>query len=304
MTGAPPKEPPRMTIFAGPNGSGKSTVVDALKDADGFPPFINADIIAKEELGHIADPDARNLQAAILAESRRKEALDRGESFAFESVFSTPSKIGLIDEAKQRGFVVDLIFVTTANPDINVVRVEERVGSGGHFVPEAKVRERYERAMELLPAAFLRADAAQIFDNSKDLEFPQLVATKEVSKVDYASNPPEWVAKRLIEPVNARIDSKEKLLNFAHTTNPDAVVTDAGIAGNPVYSGVVVGLSPVHALQRLAGSADQYVLHDLALTGGKTLQTGTSTAISYVFGPDGKHVHAGPALRPVNQRSR
>lgn len=304
MTGAPPKEPPRMTIFAGPNGSGKSTVVDALKDAEGFPPYINADVIAKEELGHIEDTTARNLKAASLAEERRNAALERGESFAFESVFSTPGKIGLIDEAKKRGYVVDLIFVTTANPEINVVRVEARAGSGGHRVTEDKIRERYERAMELLPAAFLRVDAAQVFDNSKDLEIPQLVATKEISKVEYASNPPEWVARRLIEPVNARIDSKEKLLNFAHSSNPDAMVTDAGISGNPVYSGVVVGLSPVHALQRLAGSADQYVLHDLVLTGGRTLQTGKSTAISYVFGPDGKHVHAGPALRPVNQRSR
>lgn len=304
MTGAPPKEPPRMTIFAGPNGSGKSTVVDALKDAEGFPPFINADVIAKDELGHIADTNTRNLRAAQLAEERRAAALQRGESFAFESVFSTPGKIGLIDEAKKRGFVVDLIFVTTANPDINVVRVEERAGSGGHPVTEDKIRERYERAMELLPAAFLRADAAQVFDNSKDLELPQLVATKEVSKVEYASNPPEWVARRLIDPLNARMDSKEKLLNFARASNPDSVIADADISGNPVYSGVVVGLSPMHALQRLAGSADQYVLHDLALTGGRSLQSGKSTAISYVFGPDGKHVHAGPGLRPVNQRSR
>ena len=73
---------------------------------------------------------------------------------------------GLFDEARRNGFQVDMVFVTTESSDINVARVGNRVLQGGHDVPEASIRQRYDRAMELLPAALQKADTAAVYDLS------------------------------------------------------------------------------------------------------------------------------------------
>ena len=62
---------PTVIVFAGPNGSGKSTTTARVLDDpelkfDGE--YINADDIAKGLEGAIADPQARNLKAAQIAE--------------------------------------------------------------------------------------------------------------------------------------------------------------------------------------------------------------------------------------------
>lgn len=126
----PPQEKveagPRMIVFSGPNGSGKSTITDAFKLDQKFPGvYINADYIARTELGHIPDVTQRNLDAAKLAEQRRKDALANGKPFAFETVMSTPGKLALLQEAKSKDFQVELVFVTTLDADINIARVSK-----------------------------------------------------------------------------------------------------------------------------------------------------------------------------------
>lgn len=297
MTGEAPKDAPRMVVLAGPNGSGKSTVTDGLKQADSFPKlYINADDISRVELGGIADPLERNLKAAQLAESRRRAALEDGKSFAFETVMSTPGKLALLDEAKAKGFIVDLVFVTTEDAAINQVRVENRVAKGGHPVDPEKIRERYERAVELLPAALLKADAGMVFDNSVDGRAPQLVAAKQDSKIEFAENAPEWARARLVEPIKAREASRAALTAAVKDATPGATVTDADIGDGKAYSGCVVGQSKQHVMQRMTGTTDQFVLHDRSLCAARTFEVGKATAISYAFGADGKH--QGAKLKP------
>jgi predicted ABC-type ATPase len=78
---------PVLIVIAGPNGSGKSTVTKDLERRTGFPDiYINADDIKKDE--GISD-----VEAWEKAERQRAEALNSRESFAFETVFSHPSKI-------------------------------------------------------------------------------------------------------------------------------------------------------------------------------------------------------------------
>ena len=49
-----------------------------------------------------------NLYAATLAETGRQKAVGGTEPFAFETVMSTPAKLGLFDEARRNGFQVDM----------------------------------------------------------------------------------------------------------------------------------------------------------------------------------------------------
>lgn len=59
-----------------------------------------------------------------------------------------------------------MLFVYLENPELNVERVRVRVATGGHAVPEDKIRARWSRSFENF-AWFLReADTVDVFDNS------------------------------------------------------------------------------------------------------------------------------------------
>ena len=51
--------------------------------------------------------------------------------------------------------------------DLAVHRVAARVASGGHAVPEQKIRGRYRRLWPLVAAAIASADVAHVWDNSR-----------------------------------------------------------------------------------------------------------------------------------------
>jgi len=51
--------------------------------------------------------------------------------------------------------------------DLAVHRVAQRVASGGHVVPEDKIRQRYQRLWPLVVDAIGRADTARVWDNSR-----------------------------------------------------------------------------------------------------------------------------------------
>jgi len=162
-----------LTIFAGPNGSGKSTLTRQIRTRGyHFGTYINADDIASQMLtdavarGESATRSDFEVAAFWEAERRRQTCIDQNADFAFETVFSHPSKIELIRRAKAAGFVVRLYFVTTESVLLNIARVRKRVAEGGHAVPEDKVITRYRRTMGHLAPACMEVDEAFLFDNS------------------------------------------------------------------------------------------------------------------------------------------
>lgn len=156
---------PTLVMIAGPNGAGKSTLYKTRIAPKLSAPFINADDIQREEL---ADRDVKAAyEAARIAAERRNKYLEDRTSFVTESVFSHPSKLELIKQAKEIGYRVMVFHVCVEAPDLSVMRVAERVREGGHDVPEEKIRGRFERNSALIRQAVLLSDAAHIYDNSK-----------------------------------------------------------------------------------------------------------------------------------------
>lgn len=185
---------PSLVLLAGPNGAGKTTLYQT-RVAPGFAgPFINADIIQRDELQD-ASMEA-SYQAARIAEARRVEMLEAGQSFATETVFSHPSKLEVIEAARAHGYLVVVMHVGVDSPDLSVERVKGRTEEGGHDVPEEKIRARYERGRPLIREAVLRADRGMVFDNSRLNTAPQqmlVFATGRLIKA--APTLPEWVLK-------------------------------------------------------------------------------------------------------------
>lgn len=147
---------PEIIVFAGPNGSGKSTITRMAKVIE---PYINADDIKRTNY-------CSDLEAAQLAEKMRETAVAENKSFTFETVMSTDRNLKLLKKAKDRGYFIRCIYVLTADVNINVLRVESREATGGHGVPEDKIRSRYTKALNLVPELVKVADVMHIYDNS------------------------------------------------------------------------------------------------------------------------------------------
>ncbi|MEB0056666.1 zeta toxin family protein [Variovorax sp. RTB1] len=191
-----------MFLLAGPNGAGKSTLYELAIAPRIQAPFINADLIQREELRDASMSAAYT--AASIAENRRRLALKQGLSFVSESVFSHPSKLELVDDARRVGFRVVLYHVNVGKPELSVSRVALRVGEGGHDVPEDKIRKRYDRNQPLIRQAVLRADFAFVFDNSQLNVSPQRILSFKAGRITAtASAIPDWAELLYAEELRA-----------------------------------------------------------------------------------------------------
>ncbi|OKH87316.1 zeta toxin family protein [Thalassospira sp. TSL5-1] len=183
---------PSLVLLAGPNGAGKSTLYQTRIAPHFAGPFINADIIQRDELQDRSLP--ASYDAARIADDRRSRMLELRKSFATETVFSHPSKLQFIDDAKGRGYIVIVAHVGVESADLSVARVRERTREGGHDVPEDKIRARYDRGQPLIRDAVLRADRGMVFDNSRLNQPPQQVLLFADGRlVQAAPILPNWV---------------------------------------------------------------------------------------------------------------
>ena len=91
------------------------------------------------------------MDAAVKAEELREKALSEKSNFTFETMFSTDCNLVLLRRAKERGYFIKCIYVLTADPMINVMRVKSRFAAGGHDVHQDKIISRYSKALALIP---------------------------------------------------------------------------------------------------------------------------------------------------------
>jgi len=156
-------------FFAGPNGSGKSTITKFAKTV-GI--YINADDIKRAN--HCSD-----LEAAQTAEKIREEAVRNKTDFTFETVLSTRRNLDLLIRAKHAGYFIRCFYILTADVEVNIARIKIREMQGGHGVPEAKIRSRYDRALKLIPELTEVCDILHIYDNTAE---PQRIFKKRKTK--------------------------------------------------------------------------------------------------------------------------
>jgi predicted ABC-type ATPase len=183
---------PVVVAVAGPNGAGKSTFYSSHLGSAGLP-FINADLLARE-----FDLDA--YAAARMADELRRAFVARGESFAFETVFSDPvgDKLAFLKLAAEAGYAVALFFIGIAGPEVSEQRIAMRVVQGGHDVPSAKLWSRFPRTLDNLKTAIRELPYVLVFDND-DISTPfRLIARFETGRLVESNEPiPEWLRRCL-----------------------------------------------------------------------------------------------------------
>lgn len=109
-------------------------------------------------------------------------------------MFSHPSKIEFIKQARAKGYRIYLYFIATESSTINISRVENRVAKSGHYVEPKLIISRYYRTLDNLFEAVKLTNRAYLFDNSG--EYAELVCEvtdgKKVKMRDIDKQIPEW----------------------------------------------------------------------------------------------------------------
>lgn len=185
---------PVLHLLAGPNGAGKSKLFAEVIGPATHLDFVNADEIAAQRWPE--DPEGRSYDAAVLAAARRAELLGARTSFVTETVFSHQSKVELVQQAHAAGYLVTLHIVLVPE-ELAVARVVKRVQYGGHAVPEAKVRSRFQGLWPLIAEAITVADVALVYDNSTIKPAFRLVATFDHGAIVGDADLPQWTPPTL-----------------------------------------------------------------------------------------------------------
>jgi predicted ABC-type ATPase len=160
------KSNPPVNVIAGPNGAGKSTFAsEFLPDFVDCREFLNADLIAAG-LAPLA-PETQNVRAGRLLLERIRELAAAREDFGFETTLSGRTYVKLLSDMKKDGYQALLFFLWLPSAAMAESRVEQRVRQGGHNVPAADIRRRYDAGIRNLFQLYRSLfDAWWIYDAS------------------------------------------------------------------------------------------------------------------------------------------
>lgn len=167
-------------IIGGCNGAGKTTAsFTILPQIIECKEFVNADEIARGLSPF--QPEQVSFEAGRIMLRRINELLDDNKSFAFETTLSTRSYANMINRAKQKGYIVTLLYFWLQSVELAKERVKIRVAEGGHDIDPEIIERRFVRGIKNLFDLYLPiADGVLIFDNSEGKY--ELLAQKTVNK--------------------------------------------------------------------------------------------------------------------------
>jgi predicted ABC-type ATPase len=158
-------------VLAGTNGAGKSSIGGATLRAHGTPYFNPDEAAARIRQ---AQPHLSTTQANSAAWHEGKRLLQRAVAerldYNFETTLGGRSFARLLREAAETGFEVRVWYVGLASPEHHLARVRARVAKGGHDIPEADIRRRFDQSRLQLIALLPWLSELKVFDNSTEAD--------------------------------------------------------------------------------------------------------------------------------------
>jgi predicted ABC-type ATPase len=199
---------PCIYVLAGTNGAGKSSIAGVMFLEKGAE-YFNPDAAAKEILGRNPGIDQREANSAAWHEGKRllERAIDERLDYAFETTLAGNTISRLLERALDAGIEVRIWYAGLSTPELHIARVRARVEKGGHDIPDATIRERYDKSRLNLIRLLPRLAELRVYDNSEERDpdtgvapTPKLVLHvsqgRIVDSCDLAQTP-EW-AKPLV----------------------------------------------------------------------------------------------------------
>ena len=133
-------------MLAGPNGAGKTTAAPRiLRDRLHVSEFVNADTIARGLSEFNVESVAFDAGRIMLR--RLDQLAEQRANFAFETTLASRTFAPFLRRLVESGYEAHLVFLWVPAPELNILRVADRVRRGGHYVKEEDIRRRYVRGI-------------------------------------------------------------------------------------------------------------------------------------------------------------
>jgi predicted ABC-type ATPase len=166
---------PVLWLVAGANGVGKTTYArDHIQSYSGTKSFVNLDEIARGLSPF--EPEAERVRAARISLNYLNSVLhmprpengnaDFRKSISLETTLAGLTHLRTIDRAKANGWQVHLLYFAVQSPELALARIARRVSEGGHDIPEADARRRFERSLQNFGLYATKCDLWRVFDNN------------------------------------------------------------------------------------------------------------------------------------------
>jgi predicted ABC-type ATPase len=201
-------DPQRIFVLAGVNGAGKSSIGGAMfreAGASYYNPDEAARLLRKAN-ARLTQSEANSVawqQGRRLLERAIAERLD----YAFETTLGASTIPKLLAAAADAGSEVRVWYAGLDSVERHIERVRARVRKGGHDIPEADIRRRFDNSRLNLIHLMPKLAALRVYDNCEESDparglapRPALVLHMERRKIVGPRNlahTPEW-AKPLV----------------------------------------------------------------------------------------------------------
>jgi predicted ABC-type ATPase len=163
--------PPRIYVLAGVNGSGKSSIAGAAFRESGAD-YYNPDEAARAL--RTANPSLSQTDANSTAWHRGFDllttAIAQRLDFAFETTLGANRMPRVLAQAADAGIEIHMWYAGLATPELHLARVRARVQRGGHDIPEAAIRRRFEHSRLNLITLLPKLAALRLYDNSAEAD--------------------------------------------------------------------------------------------------------------------------------------
>lgn len=178
-------------IISGCNGAGKTTAsFTILPELLKVKEFVNADEIARGLSPF--QPEKVSIEAGKIMLRRLQELLSQGQDFAFETTLSTRSFVGLINQAKEIGYHINLIYYWLDSVELAIERVKVRVSEGGHHIPTDTIIRRYHAGLKNFINLYRdKVDYWMLIDNSGTE--PELIAEGRNAEKHQVIDSEKWI---------------------------------------------------------------------------------------------------------------
>ncbi|MBU0991712.1 MAG: hypothetical protein KJ737_04375 [Proteobacteria bacterium] len=215
-----------MYVIAGPNSSGKSTLAEQQFDSKDID-LVNADYLYTEMKEKMPGIDTKEVWNQF--EQRIDSHIKGNRDFAVESTLTDDKTLSKMQDAKEKGFHVDLAYVSLNNVSDHFDRLGNTLSSKESF--DREVQDSYGK----LPEAMKIADSVKIYNNSKDA--PELIVQMDPEKdiyINEKANIPDPVAKAILthHAEIAGINNPEKIQESRPLSDLDVKIINP--IGDPI----------------------------------------------------------------------
>lgn len=194
---------PRIYALAGVNGAGKSSIGGAAFRAFRAD-YCNPDEAARALIAAHPGLNQTDANGVAWQQGRRllEQAIAKRLHFAFETTLGANTIPRLLAGAASQGIEVHVWYVGLSSVELHIERVRARVRKGGHDIPEADIRRRYDHSRLNLIRLLPTLAALRVYDNSAEADpakgqppVPMLVLHMDRAKIIGPANlrrTPEW----------------------------------------------------------------------------------------------------------------